>query len=249
MEKSKELETAIYAAKKAGKILLRMLENPRIVEFKDRQDICTTADLESEKAIIEVIEERFPAHGIVSEEAGEIKKSRGLCWYFDPLDGTKNFVRNIPMFSVSVSLADEKEIIAGAVFDPSTNRLYFAEKGKGAFLNGKKISVSKTADIEDGFAYIDSLEKKFHPVSKKFYRIRDFGVGSLALCYLAQGGFDVYIQDSFALQDHGAGALVAREAGAVITDLKGREFSPQAKDIIAANPLLHKKIVQLIKTD
>jgi len=247
MTKSAELETAVKAAKEAGKILLGNLAKHKIVEKKDRQDICTNVDLKSEKKIIEIIENRFPLHGIVSEEAGLIKKSGKFCWFVDPLDGTKNYVRNIPIFSISVALANEKELIAGVVFDPSTKRLYSAEKGKGAFFNGKKISVSKISELEDSFVYLDAPHKKFDYLRKHFYRTRDFGVGSLALCYLAQGGFDAYIQDTLRITDHGAGLLIAKEAGAKITDSKGKDFSLENKDAVVANPTLHKKILPLVK--
>lgn len=249
MEKSKELETAISAAKEAGKILLERMGSYQVVSFKDRQDICTTADLDSEKMIIKVIEKAFPSHNIISEEAGENKKGSEFSWYADPLDGTKNFVRNIPIFSVSVSLADERGLIAGAVFDPLTKRLYFAERGKGAFFNNKKIGVSNIAEPEDAFVYVDSQQMKFNRKLGRVYRTRDFGVGSLALCYLAQGGFDVYIQDKFILQDHSAGVLISKEAGAIITELNGEEFSLKSKNVLVANPLLHKKILPLVKID
>ena len=251
MKESGELKVAVKAAEAAGKILLGNIGKHRVVLQKDRQDFCTGSDIKSEKAIIEIIRARFPGHSIVSEEAGDLRKKSDFTWYIDPLDGTKQYQRNIPLFSVSVALAEGSDIIAGAVFDPSTKRMYCAEKGKGAFLNGKKIAVSETKELRDAFVYLDSrnvCDLACSKITAAVYRARNFGVGSLGLCYAAQGGYDAFVHPKIAKAvDLAAGALIVREAGGETTDLGGKQFSVESKSCVAGNRILHGKILELLK--
>ena len=251
MKESTELKVAVKAAKAAGKILLWNIGKHSIVLQKGRQDFCTDSDLKSEKAIIEIIQARFPEHNIVSEEAGDLRKKSDFTWYIDPLDGTSQYQRNIPLFSVSVALAKGSEIIAGAVFDPSTKRMYRAEKGKGAFLNSEKIAVSKTKELQDAFVYLDSRMAR-GPVCDKIiaavYRARNFGSGALGLCYAAQGGYDAFVHPEIAKAvDLAAGAIIVQEAGGKATDFEGKQFSVESKSCVAANGALHAKILELLK--
>lgn len=255
MEKSRELETAISAAKNAGRILLENLETHKVVKVKGVQNACTDADLESERAIIDAIKSEFPEHGIVSEEAGTIGKKSEFTWLVDPLDGTRNYTGKIPIFSVSIALAKKQKILLGVVHDPSAKRTYFAEKGKGAFLEGKRIAVSGTRKINEAMIYLDhgkpdeKGKKEFDRIQTAAWRIRNFGAGSLGLCYVAQGGYDAYIGGrNTKIVDIAAASIIAEEAGA---EISGRKGSPanlfENRAIVACNKFLHKEILKILQ--
>jgi len=255
MKKSIELETAIKAAEEAGKILLERKETGKVVELKGKKHFSTNVDIESEKAIIEAIERDFPDHNILSEEAGEKEKGSKSTWIVDPLDGTKNYARGMPLFSVSIALAREKEMILGVVFDPWAKMLYYAEKGKGAFLNDERIEVSQTKSLDNATVYLDGgnlgkiNSEHLNKMAEKFFRVRNFGVGSLGLCYVAQGGYDAYIGgNSTKIMDVAAGTVIAQEAGAQITDKKGGKIDLfESRKIIASNGVLHKELLEIFE--
>ncbi len=255
MEKSKELETAISAAKEAGKILLDRMDGRKIAEVKGKADFSTDSDVESEKAIIAAIEKEFPEHNILSEEAEEKDKGSKSTWIVDPLDGTGNYFRKIRLFSISIALAREKEMFLGIVFDPSTKRLYYAEKGKGAFLNGERINVSQTKSLDKAMVYFEYNDFKklileqMNEIAGKAYRIRNFGSGSLGLCYFAQGSYDVYIGGTMTkIEDIAAGTVIAQEAGAEISDKKGGKVDLfKSREIIASNGFLHKGLLEIFE--
>lgn len=255
MKKSKELETAISAAEEAGKILLERMGSSRVVKLKGKADISTDSDIESEKAIIGLIEKEFPDHNILAEETGKKEKGSQSTWIVDPLDGTKNYFKKLPLFSVSIALANGKEIILGVVFDPSTKRLYHAEKGKGAFLNGERITVSKTKSLDKATVFFDygDLEKAslehLNKMAERIYRIRNLGIGSFGLCYFSQGGYDAYINSvRTKIMDVAAGMLIAKEAGAEITDKKGGKVDLfKGTQIIASNGFLHRGLLEIFE--
>jgi myo-inositol-1(or 4)-monophosphatase len=260
MKKSRELQTAIAAARAAEKILLKNMDKQHIARKKGAHDFCTNVDLKAEKAIMGIIAKRFPEHNIVSEEEGDIGKKSGFSWLVDPIDGTKNYFRKIPLFAVSVALAKGNDVLAGAVLDPSTRRLYYAEKGKGAFLNGKRIHVSKTSRMKDASLYIDSENpfelrgkqakralKRQENLQKNSYRVRNFGASTLALCYLAQGGYDAYVHlQRVKRMDVAAGALMVREAGGKITSADGSRFRLERMPVAASNGLLQRQLLKLL---
>jgi myo-inositol-1(or 4)-monophosphatase len=255
MEKSKELETAISAAEEAGKIILEKMGSSKVVKLKGQADLSTDADIESENAIIAVIERDFPDHNILSEETGKKEKGSKSTWIVDPLDGTKNYFRKFPFFTVSIALARGKEIVLGVVFDPSAKRLYHAEKGRGAFLNGERITVSKTKSLDKAIVSFDygHLEKAalehLNKMAGKVYRIRNLGNGSLGLCYFSQGGYDAYISSiGTKIMDIAAGTLIAQEAGAEITDKKGEKVDLfKSTQIITSNGFLHKGLLEIFE--
>ncbi|MFA4855877.1 MAG: inositol monophosphatase family protein [archaeon] len=255
MEKSRELKTAISAAKKAGKIILERMESRKVAELKGKADLSTDSDIESERAIIGILEKEFPGHNILSEESKPKEKNSEFTWIIDPLDGTKNYFRKLPLFTVSIALAMEKEIVLGVVFDPSAKRLYYAEKGKGAFLNGKRIGVSKTKSLDKATVFFDygHLEKAelkaLNKMAGKVNFVRNFGLGSLGLCYVAQGGYDAYIGGiRTKIVDIAAAELIAREAGAEISGRKGEKVDLfKSREIIASNGLLHKGLLKFFE--
>ena len=253
MGNKKELEVAVSAAKKAGKILLGRMGKTRVSEIKGKADMSTDADIESEKAIIGFIESAFPKHSIIGEETGKKDKGSESTWIIDPLDGTKNYFKRIPIFSVSIALAREKEIVLGVVFDPVAKMLYHAERGKGCFLNGERIRVSKTRSLDRATVFFDSGNlgkanpESLRKMGEKIYRVRNFGVGSLALCYLAQGAYDAYVGNpNVKIMDIAAGTLIAGEAGAKVTGLKGETANLfESRALVASNGLLHKGLLEI----
>src|SRR3989338_3269382 len=141
--KSKELEVAIRAALEAGKILEKYFETEIIRDYKEDKSIVTKADKESEDIIKKIIGEAFPDHSIMGEETGHTKNTGAHTWHIDPIDGTRNFANGLPLFAVSVALEYKEDIIVAVIYNPITKSLYYAEKGKGAYFNDKKIRVSK----------------------------------------------------------------------------------------------------------
>lgn len=214
----------------AGKILLGYQNKIKIVNQKDIQDIATNADIASEKYIINEISKRFPDHSILSEEQGETDRHSDYKWIIDPLDGTKEFVRGIPLFNVSIALEYKDELVSAALFRPSENVLYSAGKNLGACRNGKKINVSDKIKLEESFVYCylpsfkrnqdlyESSFDKLKEVGKVAYRLRALADENTALCWLAQGGVEAYLNLSNPPKRHdiATGLLIAKEAGAVI---------------------------------
>ena len=146
----------INLAKEAGKILMNDFGRLKTIKKKGQNDFVTNADYESEKFIISKIQGKYPEHSILSEEKGEIKNDSDYEWYIDPLDGTTNFVHGLPMFGVSIGLAKKGESILGVIYLPFFNEMYVAEKGKGAYLNGKKIHVSDNSDVKNSLVNMSS---------------------------------------------------------------------------------------------
>lgn len=217
-------------ARSAGKILLDQQKRARIVKYKDVQDIATTADLASEKYIIGEIIKKYPDHSILSEEQGETDKKSDFEWIIDPLDGTKEYLRDIPLYNVSIALEYKGELVVAALFRPSENVLYSTAKGVGAFKNGKKIHVSSKQKLEESFVYcyLPSFKRnqekydwafdKLQKIGKIAYRLRALADENTALCWLAQGGVEAYINLSNPPKKHdiSTGILIAQEAGAII---------------------------------
>jgi len=141
--KSHELEVAILAAKEAGKVLEKYFDTEILKEYKEDDTPVTKADREAEDVIKKIIYDNFPEHSIIGEETGHTKKQESYTWHIDPLDGTRNFANGIPFFGVSIALAKDSDLIVGVVYNPVTQSLFYAEKNKGAYLNDKKIFVSK----------------------------------------------------------------------------------------------------------
>lgn len=214
----------------AGKNLLDLQNGVKIVKYKDLQDIATTADHASEKYIIDEIAKKYPDHSILSEEIGNINKGSDFCWVIDPLDGTKEYIRRIPMWNCSVALQFKSETVASAVYRPFEKSLFSAGKDLGSFKNGEKLTVSKVEKIEEAIIYCylpsfkrdkekyDTAFEKFQKIGKMAYRLRALSDENTALCWLAQGGIEAYLNLSNTpkIHDIAPGMLIAREAGAII---------------------------------
>jgi myo-inositol-1(or 4)-monophosphatase len=247
-----ELEKFIIKISRgAGKILRKKFRNIGYVKFKDAfGDPVTDADYASENYIISNIKKHYPDHKILSEEGGgDGFDGGGYLWIIDPLDGTYNFSKNVPIFCVSIALSYKKEIILGAIYDPIHDELFWGVKGGGSFLNGEKIMVSKlTAPKKTKLMMAwGGLNKDvidyFNVLSKKeFSKVRANGSAALSFAYVSAGRGDVFIGLGCNLWDVAAGIIIAKEAGAKITDIDGNEWTIDKNRCVAANKNLLKKI-------
>lgn len=256
MKQSYDLELAIQAARKAGKIVSHGFEN--IQEMREKQEgkgMVTDVDLRSEKAIIKVLQKESP-YPILGEETGQVKhKDQGKTtkrWVIDPIDGTTNFMRGIPLFAVSIALMDGDTFQAGVVYHPITQECYFAERGQGAYLNEEQIKVSNNQDPVKAIVYLDwgygskwsQAASQMHERLNKHFFIRTLGVTALEFCWVAKGSADIGVTIGDELWDFAAGAVIVQEAGGLVTDFKGQVIKADGRYIVVSNGLVHDKIVQ-----
>ncbi|MCR4335498.1 MAG: inositol monophosphatase [archaeon] len=246
-----EIEIAKKACVEAGKIAMKYFHGDFTITKKGRIDLVTNADVECEQKIKKVIASEYPTHSFLGEEEGAQGKSRNV-WIIDPIDGTTNFAHGIDYFCHSIALVRDNEIVCGAIFDPVNKKLFTAVKGKGAELNGKKISVSKTDKLLDsvlitGFPYDNpELERKtinaVASLKSNCQGIRRFGAAALDFCRVAQGVCDGYFEYYLKPWDVAAGILILREAGGRVTNMLGEEADINSTNFLCSNTILHSQI-------
>lgn len=252
------IEDVKFIAKSAGEIIKNYFGKNFSIEYKsDVKNLVTQADKESEKTIIEFIKKKYPSHGIIAEESGEESSSAEYLWVIDPLDGTSNFAHGLPIFSVSIGVVFKKEIIIGVVFDIMRDKLYFAEKGSGAFRGDVKLSVSKNSKIEEsflvtGFPYNisenpENAFEKFIAMTKVSRAVRRLGSAAIDFCYVAEGVFDGFWEVHLNPWDICAGKLLVEEAGGLVTDFFGNPIDIFNKTILASNGNIHNKMIEILK--
>jgi myo-inositol-1(or 4)-monophosphatase len=258
MNAIKHLDVAILAAKEAGKIHKKYFNKDFKIKRKSKSfELVTVADIESEKKIVSIIRDHFKDHNFLCEEKKYKKTKSEYTWIIDPLDGTNNFSFGLPVFSVSIALAKGDEVRAGVVYNVISNELFYAEKDKGAFLNNKKISVSKVDKLKEalfvtGFYYhrgnkmVENLEtiKKFF--QKNIIGLRRFGSAALDLCYVACGRITGFWEFELNPWDFAAGKLIVEEAGGKVTGRYGEKTGLDNSFIVAANNKIHNKMVKII---
>jgi myo-inositol-1(or 4)-monophosphatase len=249
--------TLLLAAHAGADLLKAYFEGTFTIESKDTiNNLVTEVDKKSEEAIIKTIRQYFPDHFILSEEVGELSTTSNYKWIIDPIDGTVNFAHGIPICCVSIGVEKDGEMLMGCVFNPFMNELFFAEKGKGAFLNNKPIKVSQKKQLESaclvtGFPYrwaktdIDPI-----PVFERFIRhglpVRRLGSAAIDLCWVACGRFDAFWEYNLNPWDIAAGYLIVEEAGGKITNFAGEPYSVYHKETMATNSLLHDAMLKEI---
>ncbi len=254
--KSKELEVAIQAALEAGKILEKYFETEILKEFKEDKSIVTLADKESEEIIKKIILNFFPDHSILGEETGMTKNGAEYVWHIDPVDGTRNFSNGIPLFAVSIALVHKGEVILGVVYNPVTHSIFHASRGEGAYLNDKKIFVSKD-DRNHAIVTVCSSQKNtdkrldkelLYFLPENLVRtVRDLGCTALELAYVARGGLEANIQIGLNTYDFAAGTLLVQEAGGKITTLGGEPWIFPENKFLVSNGVFHDLLVEEIK--
>jgi myo-inositol-1(or 4)-monophosphatase len=248
-------------ARDAGKVLMNFFEQPHQEQSKSNfADIVTEGDKASEAVIVKALTEAFPDHHIVGEEGGGMgapAETATYFWYVDPLDGTTNFANNIPLFAVSMALADrERRPLVGVVYDPNADEMFSAVTGKGATLNGKPLRVSDAPNLSravlaTGFPYdvtiSDNNLREWAAFSLVTRSMRCYGSAALHLCWTAAGRFDGYWEQYINLWDYLAGALCVLEAGGTVTDYEGKEAYYKDKKVIASNGRIHSEMLGVIQ--
>lgn len=251
-------QTLINATEAGAKELMRFFNGTFIISNKEGiNNLVTEADHAADKAIQAVIKEAFPEHGIVSEETEETVSESEYKWIVDPIDGTVNFANGIPICCVSIGLERNGKMLMGAVYNPILNEFFFAEKGKGATLNNKKISVSNKTEVVRSclvtgfpYTYLDQPNgplQVFERLIRKGIPVRRLGSAAIDLCWVAAGRFDGFYEHQLNAWDSAAGFIIVEEAGGKVTDLKGDTYSPYQPGIIATNGLLHDELVEWVK--
>lgn len=253
-------DVLFLAAKAGGALIEHYFDGVFKVENKTTiNDLVTEVDRLAEKAIISVIKETYPDHTIISEEVGTHIQDSDYDWIIDPIDGTVNFAHAIPICCVSIGVRHKGKMILGAVYNPIMKELFFAEKGKGAFLNDMPISVSKKDDFKKaclvtGFPY--KWPKRYdHPI-KVFERfimeglpVRRLGSAAIDLCWVACGRFDGFWEYNLNPWDIAAGYLIVEEAGGKITNFEGDPYDVDDKETLATNGIIHGSMLKLIRSN
>jgi len=256
---------AAAIAMEAGNVVRGFYESGVATEYKGEADLVTEADRASERLIVERLDTRFPGHGVYGEEGTRGQMESEYRWYVDPVDGTTNFAHGYPVFCISMGLeyrapglsADEDgQIVAGVIFDPTRNELFVAEKGKGAYLNGRRIQVSRTQTVAESLLATGFPSRKRHQnpnihfyqeITMRSHGVRRAGSAALDLAYTACGRFDGYWEFNLNPWDTSAGSLMVTEAGGTITYFDGSPFQLASREILASNGRVHGELVQIFE--
>jgi len=255
------IDIAIQAAREAGAYLKERFTQQLFPDLESHNDVKLPEDKESERRIIEVLHRHFPTHTIISEEVGLVKRDDEYLWIVDPLDGTNNYFIGYPYFSVSIALQYKGEIVLGVVYNPVSEQLFWAEKGKGAFLNGEKIAVNTRKELKKAVGtYVrgrESISKEDeYEFTKPFFLatkrlMRNIGP-ALDFCLLANGWIDYIVFHKSGIMDVAAGLLIAEEAGAMITNWDGTPYKhapydeAQLPSFLITNGIIHEDIRRLL---
>jgi len=250
------LETAIEAACQVGQVLLKEFGRSQKIRIKGVRDIVTGADLTAQAKAVEVIKSRYPDHDILGEELGQTPGGASdYCWIVDPLDGTTNYSRGYPCFSVSIALSYRGEVVLGVVYDPLRNQLFRAQRGQGAYFNDERIQVSaveRLIDIVVGLDWAHEQEVRCQvtrlvtQIAPEVRTLRSIGSAALGLCYVAAGWTDAYFNLSLKPWDVAAASVIIQEAGGTISDLAGLPWHPKSGGCLASNGLIHKAMLNML---
>lgn len=245
---------AIKAAREGGKIISENFGKLTKVSYKKDLSLVTKIDSEVEKTVVKLIKKKFPSHNILGEEEGG-RLGKGYNWIIDPLDGTTNYISRVPFFSTSISLFFNKTPVLAVVFNPLNKELYFAQRGKGSYLNGERIRIGRERILsESTITFGKGRPKenliKLHKILRKtigqYRTFRVLGCTSLDLCYVASGRLNGHINIGSRFWDYAAGALIVKEAGGQVTDFKGNEWRIESKNIVASNKKTNKLLLNLL---
>ncbi|MDC0412991.1 inositol monophosphatase [Pelagibacteraceae bacterium] len=246
---------------KASKIIIRDFgEIEKLqVSKKGPGDFVTKTDQKVEEIIIEELERARPGYNFVAEEGGSTKENKSeFTWIIDPIDGTNNFLHGIPHFAISIGLEKNNEIIAGIIFDPIKNEMFFAEKGRGAYLNNSRIRVSSRNIIADSIALTggpsyaepnkDIFFEEYIAMSNNFNQVRKLGSAALDLAYVAAGRAEIFWHKNLKYWDIAAGLIIVREAGGTITDFRGKTFDLTNNQLLATNSRLDTETNKILSS-
>ncbi len=271
---AKRQDIAVEAAIQAGRMLSRRFGHIGNIRTKGDRDFVTDVDLAAEKIIKRRIIKNFPGDNILSEEdssgqeskfaprprgfAGKAcparDKATGFKWIIDPLDGTHNFIHNIGIFGVSIALAYRERIVLGVIYMPGNSELYYAQKGKGTYLNGRRISVSQRGIKQATLIFDSSIRYQKKAMLKalgglvdQVFNVRMFGSTARGLTYIAEGKADVEVEYNDKVWDFAAGLLLIEEAGGKVTDLSGGKWNLKTRGYVASNGKIHNQVLSIIE--
>ena len=254
------LNIAVKAARAAGAIINRGSQDLDLLKVtsKGPNDFVSEVDRAAENAIIEILLESYPGHAILAEESGREHGAQNseFCWIIDPLDGTTNFLHGFPVYAVSIALAWRGVVQQAVVYDPTRNDLFYASRGRGAFLNDKRLRVSKRTRLADGligtgfpFRKGDNFQrylKMFETVTQACAGLRRPGAAALDLCYVAAGWYDGFFETGLNPWDLAAGSLIITEAGGLVGNFTGEPDFLYQREVVAANPKIYGQLVTLL---
>ena len=247
------LDFAIEVAREAGELANSFFKTQLKVTYKADNSPVTQADRQTEQLIRKLISKKFPDHGIIGEEFKQANPSSSYQWVVDPIDGTREFVRHMPFWSTYVALLKNNKPVIGVIFIPQFNELFTAEKGKGAYLNGKKIKVSKTKNIERAYIVHGSINRfEKHGKLKGFLKLckaveNRRCLGSYSFALLLKGNVDVEVEPGGGLYDFAAPSVLITEAGGKFTDFNGK-FSLTSNNGVLSNGILHNQVLKLLNS-
>ncbi len=253
------LKIAIRAARRAGDIIIRSLEQGQNTRYdlKSHNDYVTEVDRKAEAAIMDTLLRAYPEHGILAEESGGHEGREGYTWIIDPLDGTTNFIHGFPQFAVSIALRHQDRIEQGVIYDPVLQELYSATRGQGAFLNDRRIRVTSTASLNHallgtGFpfrdeTYLETYLCTFRHLFPATAGVRRAGSAALDLAYVAAGRLDAFWEFSLKPWDMAAGVLLIQEAGGFVSDMEGQQHYLDSGHVLVGNPKIHKQVLEIVQ--
>ena len=252
------LTTAVKAARRAGSIITRASNDLGALKVRSKtyNDYVSEVDHAAEAAIIEILRDAYPDHGFLGEESGSDRTDADNVWIIDPLDGTTNFLHGFPQYCVSIALMQKGQLTNGLVYDPNRNDLFTATRGRGAFLNDKRIRVSKRMKLQESiigtgfpfrdFTHFETYLSMFRDMAKKTSGVRRPGSAALDLAYVAAGWYDGFWEIGLSKWDIAAGALIIQEAGGIVGDFEGNESWFETGNILSANPKLFAQMIQVL---
>lgn len=255
---SSEVEAAVDAARAGAAVLLRHWERlgKDDADIKARNDWVSLADRDSERVIVSSLRDRFPEDSVLGEEGAAIQAGSGRTWIVDPLDGTSNYLQHFPVWSVSIGLKSGDEIVAGVIYEPLRDLFFTAERGAGAFRNGRRMHVSDQAAVEGSFLatgfpfraqqFVSIYCAIFQDVITVAKGVRRAGSAALDLAYTADGVFDGFFELHLSAWDVAAGSLMVTEAGGVVSDFSGGDRWLERGNIVGAPPGVHADLLRMI---
>jgi myo-inositol-1(or 4)-monophosphatase len=253
------LNTAVKAARKAGSIINRASLELDLVKVaaKGRSDFVTEIDRAAEQAIVDVLLKAYPDHAILAEESGASGESE-YTWIIDPLDGTTNFIHGFPQYAVSIALRHREHITQAVVYDPTRNELFTATRGRGAFLNERRIRVSRRSKLSESligtgfpfrsFEHLDEYVRMFRSVTEHTAGIRRAGAAALDLAYVAAGRLDGFWEIGLSPWDMAAGSLLILEAGGLVSDFRGEPAYLESGRVVCGTPKIFPQLLSLVGT-
>jgi len=259
MDLSRILEKAISISKEAGEYIRRERQNfdLSLVELKGTNDLVSYVDRKAEKIIVDQLHGLIPEAGFITEEETNTTRGEVYNWIIDPLDGTTNFIHGIPVFSVSIGLQENQEIILGVVYEVNKSECFYAMRGGGAFCNEIPIRVSAAPDLSSsliatGFPYnglgqTDAFLNVLKSLIDNSHGFRRLGSAAVDLCYVACGRVDGYFQHNLNAYDVAGGIIIVKEAGGLITDFKGGDNYIFGGEIVASNPKVHPELLNVVR--